>query len=210
MTIVSPLWRGGCALPTRTRPTTCAHARSGICDLLSKFAQGGLNHREVGSPRHNHHLAVLLDMRFQQAAFHQRGLGALSGDQARTHLDTWWLVAVKVAVKLQAALAADHRPILTLRVLVQEVYRGGQVIQAAGATGNQVGGRTHTLREIANFNAFQFQPDWRQVGIAQHLAGQSVQLWWLWRSYLHHPNKQRARMVNKIDVVVEALHNERA
>jgi len=64
-------------------------------------------------------------MRFQQTAFQECGFFALTCNATRAHLDSWGFVTVEVAVELQAALAADHRPGVSFWTLVQEIHWRG-------------------------------------------------------------------------------------
>ena len=67
----------------------------------------------------------------------------------------------------------------------------------------------YALGQLAHFDALQFQPNRREVGIAQDLPRQPVQFWRFgWRN-LHHPHDQWLWMVNEVDVVVQSLDDER-
>src|SRR5258706_15154175 len=100
MTIVSPLLRGACSRPVSRPSTTCAHASSGITNLLRQFTQGGLDHRQVCSPGYNHDLIVFLDMCLQKAAFQQRWFSSLPRYATRAHLNSRWFIPIKMPVEL--------------------------------------------------------------------------------------------------------------
>src|SRR5260370_37479674 len=100
-------------------------------------------------------MLVLLDVRFEQAAFQQRRFPAPARNAARAHLNSRRFFTIKVPVELQTAFAPDQGPIVALGMLVQKIDWCRQIIQSTGTTGYQVSHRMDTLGQISYSDTFQ-------------------------------------------------------
>src|SRR5882724_7962988 len=157
MTIVMPAERGAELRWARNSAMTATSLQwlSSMAGLVDELMQRALDHRKVGAPRHRHHLPVALDVELKQAALEQRRFVARAGDAPRTHLDARRLVAVIVAVELQAALATDQHPVATLGgPLVEKTDPSPQPVEPTRAAGHQVLRGRALAREFGDLDAF--------------------------------------------------------
>ena len=105
-------------------------------DALDEVSKRSLHHGEISTPRNNGDVAVPLDVELEQATFEQSDFIASAGNDSRAHFDARWLVAVIMAMELQASLAADQRPVFALcRPLVEKMQRGAKILQTSRAAG---------------------------------------------------------------------------
>src|SRR3984893_14740621 len=142
MIIVTPVVRGRRILRftiTSRDHTPCQPDLKPV-DVTRQLPQHPFDHRQVRSPRDNHDFAFTFDVECPKTAFEYCRLAPAAGDHARAHFHSRRLIAIEVAVELQAALAADQGPVASGGGALGEVVdRGAEVAEASRSAGDQEG-----------------------------------------------------------------------
>lgn len=83
-------------------------------------------------PGNDHDLALAFDVEFPKTALQDRWLLPRARNEARANFNTWWLIAIVVAMELQASLASDQRPVVALgRPLIEVVNRCSKAFETS-------------------------------------------------------------------------------
>ena len=116
-----------------------------------------------------------------------------------------------MAVELQAAFAANQKPVLPhLRALIQEEHRRGQPFEAAGTARREKGRCTRARSLLSQIDALQLKLYRRKRCVTQHLSRQIVQFRWLGRHHLQHAHHGGIRVMDEVDMIIFATDDQRA
>ena len=148
----------------------------------------------------------------QRQHFRIVGSFLLAGDDARAHFDARRLVAVVVAMELQAAFAADQRPVVTFG---RAVRRGNGPARRGrrGLPSDKEPERpacAYFADEILQVDPFEHGDDGRQIGVAENVANEIEQFGRFGRRHLDDLEHERVRMVDEIDVIIFPFADQRS
>ena len=133
----------------------------------------------------------------------------MTRERPGAHLDPGRLVPHKNDGGTAAPLAADERPIPTLRPLVQEMDRRAQSVETAGAAGDKERIRRGILGQIVQIDALELEPDGGELGITQDVLRQSEELRRIGGRDLDDANDHRIGPVDEVHVRIPAADHQR-
>ena len=157
-----------------------------------KLPQRPLDHRQIGAPGDHHHIALAFNVELPQAAFQNGGFAPLSGENARAHFDAWRLVAIEVAMELEATLAADQDPVAAFGgTLIEIVNRRAKIVEPSRTTGHKESRRRQTPSKLFEFDALKKRDNGRKVGIVEDARNEIEKLWRFGRRHLDDLEQRR-------------------